>query len=159
MRALASFPHSGNSSATFRKDTNNSNSHFRQQPTVLPLPTLSSNRVSTNGCGFSSTYVCHDLLARRLPYRELRCFGSLLRLSRGRSQVAVSRSRPMVAGGIDGCNYSHSKERSDLSDSLLTCHLCGGAGHDGIRSAERGADSLRIPSEIRAQSACQPYSR
>src|SRR6202011_3617895 len=68
-------------------------------------------------------------------------------------------SRPMAAGGIHGCHSSHSKERSDLSDSLLPCHAIGGAGYDGIRPAKRVRDSRRTTAERCAESGCQPYPR
>src|SRR5260370_35595925 len=65
----------------------------------------------------------------------------------------------MAAGGIDGCFYSRSKERSDLSDSLLPCHPSCGAGYNGIRPAERVRDWRRTPADRCAASVCQPYSR
>src|SRR5258706_15704530 len=60
----------------------------------------------------------------------------------------------MAAGGIDGCFYWRSKERSDLSDSLLPCHPSCGAGYNGIRPAERVRDWRRTPAERCAESGC-----
>src|SRR6266481_3649777 len=65
----------------------------------------------------------------------------------------------MAAGGIDGCYYSRSKKRFDLSDSLLPFHPSGGAGYDGIQPAKRVRDWRRTTAERCAESGCQPYSR